>query len=142
MPFTVKPYEHRDNVILVTYMGVTTPEEVRESVEEVCRLAEDMPRPVYQLGDFRTSEGNFGNVLKIATRTFSFIKKRYTERDITGPLVVNDITNPWLRLSRDLAERFGIGALMVFETIEGALTYIDTLQTEKTEQTEQTEKAD
>lgn len=124
MPYAIDTHETHDNIIVVTYTGLVTPDEVNASVDRVLELAAEMPRPLYQIGDFRQADGNFANVLQIAMKTFARIQKLYNEHDITGPIVVNQITNPWLRLSRDLAQRFNLGSLMTFESIEAAVEYI------------------
>ncbi len=123
MPYQVSTINDYDNVILVTYTGEMTAQDVSESVAELVEVVKSMPRPVYQIGDFRLATGTFGTVLRI-THTFPSMLRIYKEEKIIGPIVVNQFDNRWLLLSLILLDKMNITRFTIFETIEAALDYI------------------
>jgi len=131
MSYTIAPVKDHANIFLITYTKEVTPEAMVQSVKEMIEHAKDAPHPVYQLGDWRQVQGNFALVIGMM-RAVPQVRKINEEAGIIGPIIINQITNPWLRMSRDLAKKmpFGNFDMLVFESLEDALVHID-WQTEK-----------
>lgn len=130
MPYSVKLLESHDHIILVTFTGMMTGQDVSHAVRDVVKLAESMPRPVYQIGDFRAADGTFMSVLNISA-TFPNMWRAYAVKNITGPIAVNDLSNPFLRLSSQLARAMNLSDLITFGSIEAAIDYIQKRDSEQ-----------
>lgn len=128
MPYTIETLQDK-NIILVTFTDLMTDTEVLSSVSEVVDIAKSMPRPVYQIGDFRQAEGTFASVFKIV-RTFPTMWRVYTAQNITGPIAVNDLNNPWLKMSSDLGQKLKLSKMLAFATVEDALAHIAEQETD------------
>ena len=122
MPYSIEKLSDK-NVILVTFTGLITRVDVIASMKEVVVMADSLPRPIYQIGDFRQAEGTFSSVFEIV-RTFPMMWRLYANNNITGPIAVNDLNNPWLKMSHTLALKIRLKEMLMFPTIEDALHYI------------------
>lgn len=122
MPYSIQVLADED-VILVTFTGFMTRADVMSSVNEVVKLADSMPCPVYQIGDFRQAEGTFASVFEII-RTFPMVWRMYSYNQITGPIAVNNLNNPWLKLSYNLALKINLKEMLTFATLDEAYDYV------------------
>jgi hypothetical protein len=121
--YRVESIPDHPRCFLITYQSGINGDDVLASMQEMVALAEGLPRPIYQIGDWRAVEGSFAMVVNI-TRKFPAMRQLNESAGVVGPLIINQITNPWLRLSRDFASKLPLGDLAVFESLEDALAYI------------------
>jgi len=131
MPYEVKAMPDVP-CLYARYYEMVTADDLTNAATKILDIRKNQfpdAKQIYLLADFNDSDSNFGQMLKNINVMPKLI--RTLEKDNIKSLVIVEVNNPWLRLSRDFLKRVGIG-VVVFETIDAGIEYIH-LQVSKIE---------
>lgn len=120
MPIETKKLEGKA-IVIATYAGHISAEEVEQMYQETERLFGDIEGKYYRISDVREADTNFPDFIKITMSLQQVGKFRTLDPDMKTIFVG---TNNWIHNYRNMAQQRGV-SLPAFQSMEDAMAFIE-----------------